>query len=282
MALQNELESHPAVGSVLSLPILMEETQTNWMARLLPWGSVLSILGRDQYGKVARGFITQDNKQALYILRMKETGRTAERQKIVNQLMAKPRKHGLRLDLVGGSYYMQSELAQKIKHSMQKGIKALVLLFLIIIFLLSLSLPITLFAGLSIVAATAAFLGTVGLFKIPVDIISSPSINIILGLAVDGMIHIILAARRLSEAKGFRTDGDGWVWAIKSQGQAVLISSVVIGAGFSVFVLSNFPPSQRFGLEIVFGTALAMIATLFVLPHLSLLFRKRVQTKKTK
>ncbi len=279
MALQKDLESHPAVGSVLSLPVLMAETQENWIARLLPWGSVLSILSRREYDKVARGFITEDSDQALYLIRMRETGRTLNRKDIVNQLMAKPRKHDFRLDIVGGSYYMQGELAYKIRESMKQGISALVVLFLVIIFLLSLSPFITFFGGLSIVAAASAFIGAIGYFGVPVDIISSPSVNIVLGLAVDGLIHIILAARRLSEAKGHRTDGDGWVWAVKSQGPAVLISSLVIAAGFSVFYLSNFPPSQRFGLEIVFGTLLAMIMTLLVFPHLNLLFRKKDKTK---
>ncbi len=280
MQLQNEFETHPAVGSVLSLPVLMAESQENWLARLLPWGSILSILSRNEFGHIARGFVSEDNKQALYMLRMRETGRTMDRKKIVNQLMAKPKKYGLRLDLVGGSYYMQSELAFKIRQSMKQGVQALVVLFIVIIFLLSLSPFITFYAGLSIVSATAAFIGLLGYFHVPVDIISSPAINIVLGLAVDGMIHIILAARRLSEAKGHRTDGDGWVWAIKSQGSAVLISGIVIAAGFSVFALSSFPPSQRFGLEIVFGTLLAMLMTLLVLPHLSLLFRKKIKTKK--
>ena len=275
MDLQNDIEAHPSVGNVLSLPILMAESQTNWLARLLPWGSILTILSRDQYGNIARGFVTEDFDQALYMIRMRETGRTIERTRIINQLMAKPKKHGFKLDIVGGPYYMQSELAQKIKKSMKQGILALLLLFTLIIFLLSLSIPITFFAGLSIVATTLVFLGCIGWFEIPVDIISSPAVNIVLGMAVDGMIHIILAARRMSEAKGHRTDRDGWVMAIKSQGQGVLISSVVIAAGFSVFYLSNFPPSQRFGLEIVFGTLVAMVMTLLVLPHLALMIRKR-------
>lgn len=275
MDLQKDLESHPAVGSVLSLPILMDQTQENWLARFIPWGSLMSILSRQKFDKIARGFITEDFHQGLFIIRMKETGRSLERYKIVNQLMAKPRKHGLRLNLVGGSYYMQSELAKRIKSSMKTGILALIALFVVIILILSFSIPITLYASLSIIGATAAFLGVVGLYQIPVDIISSPAINVVLGLAVDGMIHIILAARRHSEIKGFGTDAQGWVWAIKSQGKAVLISGVIIAAGFSVFYLSNFPPSQRFGLEIVFGTLLAMLMTLFALPHLSLMFRKQ-------
>ena len=274
MKLQKDLESHPQVGSVLSLPVLMQESQTNWMARLLPWGTILNILSREQYGRIARGFVTEDREQALYMIRMKESGRNVERMKIVRQLMAKPKKYDLQLDLVGGSYYMQSQLAQKIKSSMRQGILALVILFTVIILLLSLSIVTTFFATVSILAATVAFLGAVGFLAIPVDIISSPSINIILGLAVDGMVHIILAARRMSKSGTWRADGYGWKMAIKSQGPGVFISGVVIASGFSVFYLSNFPPSQRFGLEIVFGTLAAMIMTLLVLPHLAILFKK--------
>lgn len=279
MALQKDLETHPSVGSVLSLPILMDATQETWIARILPWGSVLSILSKDQFNKVASGFITKDQKQGLYMIRMKETVRKSERDKIVQNLMAKTRKHDLRLDIVGGSYYMQSELSQKIKSSLKTGIQALGILFATIIFLLSLSFFTTFYATLSITALAVTYIGTIGYFKIPVDIISSPSINIVLGMAVDGMIHIILAARRLSLSKGHRTDKDGWVDAIKSQGSAVLTSGLVICSGFSVFYLSDFPPSQRFGVEIVFGAFLSVIVTLLILPHLTVLFRRKTPSE---
>ena len=273
MDLQKDLESHPAVGSVLSLATLMAESQTNWLARLLPWGTVLNVLSRSEYDKVARGFVTEDKAQALYIIRMKETGRKLDRYKIVNHLMAKPRKHNLRLDLVGGSYYLQSELARKIRNSMKTGVAALVGLFAVIIFLISLSFITTFNAALTIAATTSLFLGTLGWFKIPVDIISSPAVNIILGLAVDGMIHMILAAKRAS--KDSRMDKASWKAGVKSQGPAIMISGFVIASGFSVFYLSSFPPSQRFGLGIVFGSIVAMLLTLLVFPHLCLLFKRK-------
>lgn len=279
LQLQNDLENHPAVGSVLSLPVLMSETQKNWLARLIPWGSLLNILSRDKFDKVARGFISKDFSQGLFVIRMKESSYLSNRDRIVRQLMAKPRKYGFRLDLVGGSYYLQSELAKRVKSSMKTGVTALLCLFVVIIFLLSLSFSATLFASLSIAAATATFLGCLGLYKVPIDIISSPSVNVILGLAVDGMIHIILAARRMSQGKGRHIDYEGWIQAVQSQGRAVFVSALVIGTGYSVFVLSNFPPSQRFGLEIVLGTFLAMLMTLLVFPHLSMVFsRKKGQT----
>ena len=44
--------------------------------------------------------------------------------------------------------------------------------------------------------------------------------------------------------------------------------------GFSVFALSDFPPSQRFGLEIVYGACLAVIIALGVFPFLATITEK--------
>ncbi len=51
----------------------------------------------------------------------------------------------------------------------------------------------------------------------------------------------------------------------------------VIGAGFSIFLLSDFPPTQRFGLFVMFGSATAATAALFLFPWLASL-RLRART----
>jgi predicted RND superfamily exporter protein len=43
----------------------------------------------------------------------------------------------------------------------------------------------------------------------------------------------------------------------------------VIGAGFAIFALSSFPPTQRFGLVVLAGTVIDILANLFVLPVLA-------------
>jgi predicted RND superfamily exporter protein len=40
----------------------------------------------------------------------------------------------------------------------------------------------------------------------------------------------------------------------------------VITAGFGIFLLSNFPPTQRFGFSVVLGAFLSPVATLLVFP----------------
>jgi predicted RND superfamily exporter protein len=39
-------------------------------------------------------------------------------------------------------------------------------------------------------------------------------------------------------------------------------------AGFAIFALSAFPPTQRFGLVVLAGTVVDILANLFVLPLL--------------
>jgi predicted RND superfamily exporter protein len=43
---------------------------------------------------------------------------------------------------------------------------------------------------------------------------------------------------------------------------------VIIGAGFAIFILSEFPPTQRFGLVVLAGLLVDIAANLFVLPLL--------------
>ena len=52
------------------------------------------------------------------------------------------------------------------------------------------------------------------------------------------------------------------------QWRGVLSSCGIVATGFAIFALSRFPPTQRFGLVIVFGTAIAAFAALFSLPLL--------------
>ena len=47
-----------------------------------------------------------------------------------------------------------------------------------------------------------------------------------------------------------------------------MFSDVIIAAGFAIFALSSFPPTQRFGLVVVAGTVIDILANLFMLPLL--------------
>jgi predicted exporter len=85
-------------------------------------------------------------------------------------------------------------------------------------------------------------------------------------MGVDAMIYLAMFAKR--------TDGAGGSWAAWSKACSHLwrpigTSLLVICCGFGIFLLSNFPPTQRFGLFVMFGSATAVTAALFMFPWLA-------------
>ena len=80
------------------------------------------------------------------------------------------------------------------------------------------------------------------------------------------MVHLMFGVRRArrDEKHGW----SAWVAAREEQWRGIVYSDVIIAAGFAIFVLSDFPPTQRFGLIVVFGTTIDILANLFVLPLL--------------
>jgi predicted RND superfamily exporter protein len=99
-----------------------------------------------------------------------------------------------------------------------------------------------------------------------VDIISAPATNVCIGIAIDSMIHLVFGVRRaqLDGKKGWAA----WVAAREEQWRGIVYSDVIIAAGFAIFVLSDFPPTQRFGLVVLAGCIIDILANLFVLPLL--------------
>src|SRR5207237_9613624 len=95
---------------------------------------------------------------------------------------------------------------------------------------------------------------------------SGPATNVCVGIAIDSMIHLVFGVRRAA-ADGTK-DWAAWVAGREEQWRGIVYSDVIFAAGFAIFVLSDFPPTQRFGLVVLAGCVIAILATLFVLPLL--------------
>jgi predicted RND superfamily exporter protein len=268
--LQQGLNQHESVGSVISLPLIMAEGDEHWLGQLLPWNMLLDILSKPEYGGVAKSFMSEDRTKALFMLRMKENSRERDRLSIIEEIEQIPVQYGFDLVTTGGTYYLQGELASSVAQSMTTGVLTLVVLFGVIALIVSGSIILALSVLVCALCVAGIVLGLLGLFGIPVDIISSPSINICLGLIVDDMIHLSVTAKRHMKEQGEKYLGwSSMREALNTQSWPAIISTLTIMIGFSVFGLSDFPPSQRFGLEIVFGAFLAVVLALGVFPYLS-------------
>jgi predicted RND superfamily exporter protein len=251
---------------VLSLPILMDEAHHHPFAFLFSWNHLLNILNEPKHDRVASTFVTKDRTRAAFYLRMVEEKRSEPRVDVVSDLRTIVRQHGFRLALVGGVYELQGQLAKLVASSLVKGLFWLMVFFSVVALIVGRSLRVAAAMIFSLSLVPVCMLGGIGLLHIPVDIISAPATNVCIGMAIDSMVHLVFGVRRAQRdgQKGW----NAWVAGRTEQWHGIVYSDVIIAAGFAIFALSNFPPTQRFGLVVLSGTIIDILSNLFVLPLL--------------
>jgi predicted RND superfamily exporter protein len=264
--LQDALEEHKEVGTALSLPVLMAEGHRHPFAFLFSWNHLLNILNEPKHERVASTFVTKDRRMAAFYLRMVEHGRNKPRVEVVNDLRTVVRRHGFRPFLIGGVYELQGALAKLVASSLMTGLFWLMLFFTGVAWIVGRSLRVAAAMIFSLSLVPVCMLGGIGLLRIPVDIISAPATNVCIGMAIDSMVHLVFGVRRAQRdgQKGW----DAWVAGRKEQWRGIVYSDAIIAAGFAIFALSSFPPTQRFGLVVVSGAVVDILANLFLLPLL--------------
>jgi predicted RND superfamily exporter protein len=262
--IQAALEADPAVGVVLGPSVLLEHARTLPLARFMSLKILLDMASNPQLGSVGLGYVSPERDEGHFFLRMRESVDEPSRDVVTDRLRSLTREAGMEPVLVGGLYDLQAQLGKLIASSLKIGIGGLLLLFLAVAMLVSRSLATTVRMWLCLAGIPLVVLGTFGHFGIAIDIITSPAANVALAMGVDSMIHLVVRVRRLSSAG---TEAP-WAAALGQIRAPVLGATGIICAGFGIFVLSSFPPTQRFGLAVILGTVTAATMALVVLPLL--------------
>ena len=264
--LQDAFEDQKDVGTVLSLPVLMAEGHRHPFAFLFSWSHLLNIMNEPKHQRATSTFVTKDRTLAAFYFRMVEQGRTRRRIEIVNDLRRLTEQHGFKPLLVGGIYKLQAELASLIASNLIKGLFSLLALFAVIAWIIGRSVRLAAAMILSLGLVPVCILGAIGLLHIPVDF-SALATNVCIGMAIDSMVHLVFGVRR-AQCDG-KQGWSAWVAGREEQWRGIVYSDVIIAAGFAIFAFSNFPPTQRFGLVVVCGTIVGIVANLFLLPLLA-------------
>lgn len=267
--LHNELLAEENVGTIISLPALLAEANSHPLAFLLPWREIVSLLSLGINDNVADNFLNEDRDQTLFLLRMKETGREEPRNAVMQRLQEVVNAVGFEVTLTGGVYMLQGRLSDLVARSLLTGTSMLLLLFGLIAWLVSRNWRMALAMTLTAALIPVTVLGGAGWFDVPVDIISAPAVSVCFGIAVDALIHLALALRR----DGYPQKGMAAIArAMREQSVGIITSSGIIAIGFLIFSISAFPPTARFGGEIVIGALFAGAATLTLFPVLTRVF----------
>lgn len=117
----------------------------------------------------------------------------------------------------------------------------------------------------------AIIMGVVGWFRIPLDTDTLLVMPIALGIAVDDTIHILTHYR--SELLRGETRMQAIRNSMQEVGQAVMFTSIILSTGFLIFLSSTYIPLNNFGILSAIAIAFALLADLFLLPSLLLVFK---------
>ncbi len=133
------------------------------------------------------------------------------------------------------------------------------------------SITLALIALAPNVLAACLVLGMMGLWGIPLDIMTITIAAIVVGMGVDNCIHYL---------HRFKTeiilDNDYNLAMYRSHGsigRAMFYTTLTVVVGFSMLTLSNFTPSLYFGILTVIAMIAAVTGGLLLLPKLILIFR---------
>ncbi len=172
------------------------------------------------------------------------------------------------VDVAGPALLIDSMITLLIKTQ----ISSITLAFFSVFFILTLlfrSVKVGFFTTLPMILSTITVYALMGLFNVPVNMVTVIIMNTCIGIGIDYSIHFTAGFMYIH--KRFSTPIDALVQTMKNKGTVIMFNTFVVGAGFFVLVFSSFPPIRNFGLFIFLSM---LISSSFALIFLPILFRK--------
>ncbi|HEY9051724.1 MAG TPA: MMPL family transporter, partial [Gammaproteobacteria bacterium] len=222
-------------------------------------------------------YLSQDGNQIRFSVRIFESDKTLQRNALIEKIKSDLATHfALDKDQIhlSGMAVLYNNMLQSLFTSQILTIGVVFLAIAVMFIILFQSFSLAAIAIIPNITAAIMVLGLMGLFKIPLDIMTITIAAICIGIAVDDTIHYV---HRYKEE--FRKDNDYWKTIYRchaSIGRAMYYTTIVITLGFSILALSNFIPMIYFGLLIGFSMLVALLADLTLLPLLIALIKPRI------
>ena len=271
------LESQPETGKVLSMDTVMDTF------RVINNGDTpdtffMSLLYKNVPDDIKAAFfdpyLSRDGNQLRLSIRVFESDPNLRRQALLERvrddLIA---GYGLEPDQLHltGMLVLYNNVLQSLYRSQILTLGFVFVMILGMFILLFRSLKVGLVALVPNLLAATVVLGAMGLTGVPLDIMTITIAAITVGIGVDDSIHYV--HRFKTEFAAHKDYGLAMRRSHASIGRAMYYTSIIIAAGFSILVLSNFLPTIFFGLFTSLAMLFAMVANLTLLPLLLLWFR---------
>ena len=271
-AIQADLEAMPATGKVLSLATSMsmfDQLKDATEMDNIDLGFMHNVLSADTKATLLDPYMSADGNQLHINIRVFESKQGLDR----NQLIADVRsllvdQHGIADAQVNisGMVVLYNNMLNSLFNSQIVTLGTVFAVIFLMFIVLFRNAKMALITIIPNVFSAVLVLGIMGIFNIPLDLMTITIAAISVGIAVDNSIHFV---HRFTDDFA---DNRDYMRAINSAkdnvGQAMFYTSLVIASGFLIMVFSNFVPTVYFGVLTAIAMLTALFANLVMLPML--------------
>ena len=271
------LENLKHVGKVLSFNSVLkvaESLNNNQPLGSLEIGILYTKLPENIKQEIVTPYISIEDSEARISLRLKDSNDDLRRNDLIKQInFDLKNKLNLKDDeyKLAGVLIIFNNLLQSLFKSQILTLGFVILGIFIMFIILFRNIKIALIGVIPNFIAAFFILGIIGIFNIPLDMMTITIAAITIGIAVDNSIHYIY---RFREEFAKLNDYNKTVKICHSTvGVAIFNTSITIVFGFSILILSNFIPTIYFGIFTGLAMLLAMLLVLTLLPSFLISFK---------
>ena len=271
------VDSLPEIGKVLSVASgikVARELKDGEPLSELDLALVKNMLPEDIKDNLLSSYISDDENQVRISARVIESAKGLNRNELLTKI-SKTLQTEYKLDKdqfrLTGLAVLYNNMLQSLFDSQ---IGTILIVFTIIFFMFLIlfrSLYLSIIGIIPNLLAATVVLGTMGLFAIPLDIMTITVAAISVGMAVDNTIHYIHRFKKEFNNTGIYKES--MKNSHRTIGRAMFYTSLTIILGFLVFATSNFNPSVYFGFFVSLAMVMALLGALTLLPQLILYFK---------
>ena len=266
------LETLPEIGKVLSFYSVLqlgEKINDNKKLGPLEMAILYSKLPDDIKKSIVTPYVSIENNEARISLRIIDSNPNLNRKEFLIKIQ-KDLEEKLNLNKdefkITGILVIFNNLLQSLFDSQIKTLGITFAGIFILLLILFKSLSWSIVAAIPNFTAALFILGSLGLFDIPLDMMTITIASITVGIAIDNSIHYIYRFRE--EFKINKNYKKTIEICHKSVGKAIVNASLTIVFGFSILIFSNFIPSIYFGVFTGLAMLTAMTLVLTLMPQL--------------
>ncbi len=272
---EEAVEAVPEVDGLDGLPDLIRRVYRTWRkddvdglpdSRAAVAQTLLLLEGNSSVDKL----MDFDQRRLRLILRLPESGMRQMHHvgREADRLAASLRAADIDVEVSGLAYLVGGWL-DNVLDGQKKGVG---LALALVAFMMMLALR-SISAGLiSMIPNLLPLIALGGLAALLWDLVDSDTLAVAMmaiGIGVDDTIHFLMRFRL--EMRRGRTPQEAMRETLRFSGRAIIITSVVLGAGFAPFAMSSYVPVRNMGTLLPFCFLVAIIADLFLVPAMAVL-----------